>query len=148
VDELMSFVDAGGWKSSSFSYSSKVKKKKKVEKEEVKEEVEEEKGRRLSKTAAIGLIGLAVGAPIVTYLGHRYYLKTRPPVITSIGYAQSAPISGDAYKYQDLRCRKPVELILLVNVQDPKGINRGIRSVMVELFGSNRTMERLMNRKG
>jgi len=123
----------------------KVKKKKKVEKEEVKEEVEEEKGRRLSKTAAIGLIGLAVGAPIVTYLGYRYYLKTRPPVITSIGYAQSAPISGDVYKYQDLRFRKPVVLVFYVNAEDPKGINRGISSVTIELFGSNRTMERSMN---
>jgi len=123
----------------------KVKKKKKVEKEEVKEEVEEEKGRRLSKTAALVLVGLAVGVPIATYLGHRYYLKTRPPVITSIGYAQSAPISGDVYKYQDLRFRKPVVLVFYVNAQDPKGINRGIRSVTLELFGTNRTMESLGN---
>ncbi|GEM_PF-5516933 len=107
-------------------------------------EVEEEKGGGLKKGLAVILGGLVVTVPLV-YAAYRHSLKTTPPVITSIGYAQSAPISGDVYKYQDLRFRKPISVFLYVNAQDPKGINMGISSVTLELFGSNRTMESLGN---
>ncbi len=122
----------------------KVKKEKKVEREEVKEEVEEEKGRRLSKGLAVFLGGLALTASL-TYAAYRYSIKTYPPVITSVSHAQSAPISGDVYKYQDLRFKKPICVFLYVNAEDPKGINRDISSVTLELFGTNRTMESLGN---
>jgi len=94
----------------------------------------------MGRVATIGLISLALGL-LIAGLGYYHYLKTRPPIITHIGYSQSAPISGDVYKYQDLRFRKPVTLIFYVKAEDPKGIERGISSVTIELFGTNRTMK-------
>jgi len=103
-----------------------------VEREEVKEEVEE--GRRLSKTAALVLAGLAVGAPIATYLGYRYYLKTRPPVITSIGYAQSAPIVGTISRPWDLQLKRPVILFFYANVKDLKARAPTVHNMFKYMF--------------